>query len=133
MLDLVERGYEAVSGPDAVAGHRVQQRLLAEDVIRERAIKVGLSNADVRLRPYRRSVQHARFMNRRPLLGRIYCCAKLIQSGLGWLRSQFCPIATERFVAKMIALEKMVYHLQLLRTAAQMREYRIIRVPGDDK
>lgn len=125
MLDLVELGYEGVAGPDAVVGHCIQERLLAESVIRERAIKVGRSNADVRLRPYRKSTKHARFMNQHPLLGRLFCCVKLIQSAFSWLRAKLHPIASERFVATVIAVEKFTYHLELLQIATQMPEYRI--------
>jgi hypothetical protein len=126
MLDLIELGYGAISGPDAVAGHRIQERLLMESVIRERANKVGRSNADVRLRPYRQSVKHARFMNRHPLLGRLFCCAKLVQSGFEWLSAKLHLVAAERFVATVIALERLAYNQELLRTAARVREYRIL-------
>lgn len=128
MLDLVELGYSGVSGPDAVAGHRIQESLLDQKVIRERAAKVGRSNADVRLRPYRQSVKHARFMSRRPLVGRLFCLAKLIQSSGSWLRARLNPVQDERFVATVIAVEKMVYHFELLRTAGRMPEYRILRL-----
>jgi glycosyltransferase involved in cell wall biosynthesis len=125
MLDMIELGYGAVAGPDAVTGHRIQKRLLMESVIRERACKVGSSNADVRLRPYRKSVKHARFLNQRPLLGRLFFCAKLVQSEIALLRARLHRDATQRFIATMIALEKVVYNRELLRTAAKMREYRI--------
>ena len=125
MLDMIEMGYGAVAGPDAVTGHRIQERLLEESVIRERACKVGSSNADVRLRPYRKSVKHARFLNQRPLLGRLFFCAKLVQSKIALLRAKLHRDATRRFIATMIALEKVVYNRELLRTAAKMREYRI--------
>jgi glycosyltransferase involved in cell wall biosynthesis len=126
MLDLIELGYGAISGPDAVAGHRIQERLLKDSVIRERACKVGRSNADVRLRPYRQSVKHARFLNQRPLLGRFFFCAKLVQSGFALLRARLHFAAIQRFIATMIATERLVYHWELLRTAADMREYRIL-------
>jgi glycosyltransferase involved in cell wall biosynthesis len=132
MLDLVELGYEAVSGPDAVVGHRIQDGLLDRKVIRERAIKVGRSNAEVRLRPYRASVKHARFMSDHPLLGRLYCCAKLVQAGFSWLRSRLHLFSIDRFVATAIAIEKLAYHLELLRTASQMREYRVLRIFGNE-
>jgi len=127
MLDLVERGYGAVSGPDAVVGHRVQEQLLLESVIRERATKVGRSNAEVRLRPYRQSVKHARFLNHHPLLGRLFCCAKLSQAALSSVRAKLHSNASDRFVATMIALEQLTYYLQLLRTASEMPEYRVLR------
>src|SRR5271170_7688457 len=110
MLDLVERGHGAVSGPDAVVGHRIQARLLVESVIRERATKVGRSNAEVRLRPYRRSVKHAHFFNQHPLLGRLFCCVKLLQAAFSWVRAKLHPLASTRFVATMIALEQFIYH-----------------------
>src|SRR5581483_4971505 len=113
MLDLVEKGYEAISGPDAVAGHRIQEQLLNENAIRERAVRVGRSNAEVRLCPYRSSVKHAVFMNRHPLVGRIFCCAKLLQSGLKWVTAQMNLNATSRLISGVIALEQITYQAQL--------------------
>ncbi len=127
MLDLVEMGYEAISGADAVAGHRIQEPLLQRSVIRERAAKVGRSNAEVRLQPYRRSVKHARFLHDHPILGRLFCCAKLLQSFLRWLRAQAHWAPDRRFVATVIAEEQMIYHLHLLRTAAKLPEYWVFR------
>ena len=132
MLDLVELGYGAVSGPDAVVGHRIQARLLSESVIRERAAKVGRSNAEVRLRPYRNSVKHAHFLNRHPLLGRLFCCAKLLQSAFNWVRAKLDPFASDRFVPTVIAIEQLTYHLHLLRIAAKMPEYRVLRAAMND-
>ncbi len=40
-LDLAELGFAGVSGPDAVAGHRVQSRLLDEEAAISRARKTG--------------------------------------------------------------------------------------------
>jgi glycosyltransferase involved in cell wall biosynthesis len=123
MLDLVEKGYGAISGADAVIGHRIQNRLLSELVIRDRAVKVGRSNAEVRLRPYRRGLKHASFFHQHPLLGRLFCCAKLAQAGLNWVGAKMRWSADERFVATVIALQRVTYHARLLRIAAQMQEY----------
>jgi glycosyltransferase involved in cell wall biosynthesis len=131
MLDLVEIGYGAVSGPDAVAGHRIQEGLLNQASIRERAIKVGRSNAEVRLRPYRKTIRHAQSLHHHPLLGRAFCCVKLAQAGLRWLRAKLHRSSSDRFVATVVALEQLTYHLQLLRTATQMREYRIFSWPNE--
>jgi glycosyltransferase involved in cell wall biosynthesis len=125
MLDLVEMGYTAIAGSDAVAGHRVQERLLEKGVIRERAFKVGRSNADVRLRPYRQTVKHARELHRRPVLGRLFCCVKVVQASIEWLKAQFHLSSTRRFVAGVVALERLTYHAYLLQTAAHMEEYRV--------
>jgi glycosyltransferase involved in cell wall biosynthesis len=127
MLDLVELGYGAMSGPDAVVGHRIQERLLEKDVIRERARKVGESNADVRLRPFRRSVKHAQFMNSHPVLGRLFCVAKLALSAGQWVRAKLVTRSDKRFVRSVIVTESLVYHWQLLRTASRMPEYRIFK------
>jgi glycosyltransferase involved in cell wall biosynthesis len=127
MLDLVELGYEAVAGPDAVVGHRIQERLLTQNVIRERAIQVGRSNAEIRLRPYRKSVKHARFMHRHPVPGRLFCCVKIVQSAAGWVLARLHRSPDRRFVETMIALERLTYHRELLRIAARMSEYRVVR------
>jgi glycosyltransferase involved in cell wall biosynthesis len=127
VLDLVERGYGAVSGPDAVAGHRIQEGLLSKASIRQRAIKVGRSNAEVRLRPYRQSVKHARALRKQPLLGRLFCCAKLGQWAISWLRANLHYSSNDRFVGRVVALEELIYHLHLLRTAAQMHEYLVFQ------
>lgn len=132
MLDLVELCYGAVSGPDAVVGRRIQERLLSESVIRERTAKVGRSNAEVRLRPYRHSVKHAHFLNQHPLLGRLFWCAKLFLSALEWARAKFDPFTTNRFVPTVIAVERFTCHLHLLRVASQMREYRVLRPAMND-
>jgi glycosyltransferase involved in cell wall biosynthesis len=126
MLDLVELGHGAVSGPDAVAGHRIQKHLLEKDVIRERARKVGESNAEVRLRPYRSSVKHARFMKSHPLVGRLFCVAKVAMSAGQWIRAQLITHPEKRFVRSVTVMESLVYHMQLLRIANQMPEYRIV-------
>lgn len=133
MLDLAELGYEAVSCPDAMVGHRIQENLMAESVIRDRAVKVGRSSAEVRLQPYRRTVKHAQFMNRHPLLGRMFCCAKVVQSAWGLLRAKLHTIAGERFVATVIALERFTYHVHLLRIASGMGEYRILSASITDR
>lgn len=127
MLDLMEMGYGAVSGADAVAGHRIQEALLGPIAIRERAARVGRSNAEVRLRPYRRSVKHAYYLHRHPLLGRLFCCAKLASAALRWVRARIHPSASSRLVASATALEQVTYQAHLLRTAARMPEYRILR------
>lgn len=127
MLDMVELGFGAISGPDAIAGHRIQASLLGKHTIRERAVKVGRSNADVRLRPCRRSVKHAQLFNQHPLLGRLLCCARLLQSCLGWVTAGLHPAAMNRFVRAAVAREQFTYYLHLLRLASQMPEYRLVR------
>lgn len=127
MLDLVEMGYGAVCGADAVVGHRIQEALLSRTAIRERAAKVGRSNAAVRLRPYRRTVKHARMFRERPLLSRLLCCAKLLQSCGNLVKAKLRSEEDHRFVGTVIALEQIIYHTELLRTAAQMPEYRVFR------
>ena len=127
MLDLVELGYEAMSGADAVAGHRIQERLLEKEVIRDRARRVGESNAEVRLRPFRRSVKHAQYMKSHPVLGRLFCTVKVVLSAGQWVRTQLLTRSEERFVRSVIVLENLVYHIHLLRTANQMPEYRILK------
>jgi glycosyltransferase involved in cell wall biosynthesis len=127
MLDLVELGYGGVSAPDAVAGHRIQDRLLSKSVIRERAIKVGRDNAEVRLRPFRHSVKQARFFHRHPFSCRLFCCARLLQASLRWFAAQLHPAEMKRFVNTVVALEQLNYHVSFLRLAGEMQEYRMIR------
>ena len=50
-----------------------------------------------------------------------------MQSGLSWVRAKMRRSESSRFVATVIALQRLTYHAQLLRTAAQMREYRVFR------
>ena len=127
MLDLVERGYAAVSGPDAVCGHRVQPRLLDRAVIRKRAVLVGRSNAEVRLVPPRRTVKHAALLHNRPITGRLWAAARLTQAVLRCAWSQLDRSAGRRFVARMIALEQVVYYSSVLRIATRMPEYAVLR------
>jgi glycosyltransferase involved in cell wall biosynthesis len=127
MLDLIEKGFEAISGGEAVVGHRIQERLLNAAVVRERAVKVGCSNAEVRLRPYRRTVKHALFLHRRPLMGRLFCVVKLVQSGFDWVRAKMHWSADHRFVATVIAIQRFTYQLHLLKISGQLPEYKVFR------
>lgn len=125
MLQLVQEGYQGVSGPDAVAGHRVQPELLQQATARARAVEVGRSFARLRLDPYRSNVNQAVLFKKYPLLARLFCLA----NGLRWqglfLAAKLCSSADLRFVRSLVALERLSTYRELLRTASQMDEYRV--------
>jgi glycosyltransferase involved in cell wall biosynthesis len=123
MLDLVECGFRAISGPDAVVGHRIQAHLLDRDVIRKRAVLVGRSNAEVRLVPPRRSVKQAALLRNRPIVGRLWCLGRLMQAVSRCAWSQIDRSTGRRFVARMVALEQVAYYSSVLRIANRMGEY----------
>lgn len=102
MLDLAERGYGGVLGPDAIAYHHVGEELLDAEVVRRRAVKEGESFVAVRLVPFRSSVKQAVLFRRHPIMARLYCvstsCDGLAHMGL---RSRlFLPVAASRGLSR---------------------------------
>jgi len=128
MLQLAEDGYQGVSGPDAVVGHRVQPRLLSQDVARELALQVGRCYASLRLHPYRSRVKQAVLFKRHPLWARLFCLA----NGLRWrctyfIASNLCPSPDDRFVRSLVAVERFTTYHELLKTSHRLKEYRVFR------
>lgn len=136
MLDLMGAGYGGVLGPDAVVGHRIQPSLLQEAVLRERASLVGRSFADFRLRPYRALLRWSCLFKRHPLVGRLYCQARLAQwCCRGFLAKQRQSM-DDRIEQGLEAIRWCSYYRALLRIADEMEEYRIFsrsRQSGDPR
>ena len=122
-LDLIERGFRGMAGPDAIAGHRIQPALLQREVALGRARKAGICKAQVRLQPYRRTVRQARLFHEHPWLARLFCALNGFKWGLLYLASYLYPSAGSRFERRLVALERMTLALEYLRVARQAPDY----------
>ncbi len=113
MLDLAERGYGGVLGPDAVAYHHVGEELLDAEVVRRRAVSVGAAFAAVRLVPFRSSVKQAVLFRRHPIVARLYCALNILRwIGAYGLALTAVP-ASRRFERTLKALERIAAHREL--------------------
>ena len=121
-LNLVEAGFSGVACADAVAGHRVQMRLLEWSFALERA-KKSEQAAWVRLRPYRSSVRQARLFHAHPWAARFYCLMKWLYWGAVYCCSFLVLSSDNRFVARFKALEGLSISFGYLRAAHGCKEY----------
>ena len=126
VLQLAERGHTGVIGPDAVAGHRVQPRLLDKAVALELAVKVGRSYAELRLKPYRRKVKQAFLFNKYPVWSRLFCVASVFRWCCLYCLAKLYWSSDERFVRTLCAVERITYYRELLRVAAGAEEYGMV-------
>lgn len=126
-LDLVQKGFAGMAGPDAVAGHRVQPTLLERSVALDRARNGGRCLAWVRLRPYRQKVRQARLFRRHPWISRLYCGLNHLRWRLMYGLSYLLPDEASRFEHRVIALEWMTIAVEYLRVAQQMEDYALWR------
>lgn len=125
MLDLAERGYGGVLGPDAVAYHHVGEELLDAEVVRHRAVKVGESFAAVRLVPFRSSVKQAVLFRRHPIVARLYCALNILR-WIGAYGLAFTAVtATRRFEWTLKAQERIAAHREYLRICGTCEAYRL--------
>jgi glycosyltransferase involved in cell wall biosynthesis len=125
MLDLAERGYGGVLGPDAVAYHHVGEELLDAEVVRRRAVSVGESFAAVRLVPFRSSVKQAVLFRRHPIVARLYCVLNILR-WIGAYGLAFTAVTTtRRFEWTLKALERIAAHRAYLRICATCEAYRL--------
>lgn len=122
IMEAVEAGARGIIGPDAVAGHRIQPELLDEQVLRDRAIRVGRSFAAVRL-PCRWKVKQGILLNRHPFLFRGCCILQLGHWGIHWILSRLIPGGNRRFILEITALERLATFLELLRLATPIRHH----------
>ena len=122
-MDLAAAGCRGVAGPDAVAGHRVQEHLLDRAVLISRAKLVGRSFAAARIRPQREGVRVAELFRQHPFLMRCYC--RIFATGWGIKRRCFGALGGEkRFVDRYLeALERESYLRALLKEVADCPEY----------
>lgn len=126
-LDLVEKGFRGVAGPDAVAGHRIQTELLQREFALNRARMVGSRHAWLRLQPYRQSVKQARLLHKHPWLGRLFCLLNYLRWRLLYLVSYFYPSSASRFEQRLITVERTTTYLELLRAANRLADYSLWR------
>ena len=124
-LSMAELGYRGISGPDALAGHRVQPELLKKKAAIDRAKKVGVFYARLRLDPYRGRIKQARLFQKHPMLARLFCLFNHIRWGFMFLASYLYPSDDTRFVRRLIALERISAYQEYLGTAKRMKEYSI--------
>jgi len=122
-LDLAELGHGGVAGPDAIAGHRVQPALLQKEVALDRARKLGLNGAWLRLQPYRKTVKQARLLHAHPWAARVFCLLNHLRWRFLYLLSYVYGSDATRFESRLIALERMTTYLELFRAANRLEDY----------
>jgi glycosyltransferase involved in cell wall biosynthesis len=125
MLRLVEEGFGGVRAPDAACGHRIQPELLDQRVIMERAARCGRGFAEIRMRPWRRSVHQAEQFRKHPLLARGFCVMRLIKWLVFKQAARLRRSSSQRFATQLQAEKEIAYYSALLKIAAQMPEYRL--------
>jgi glycosyltransferase involved in cell wall biosynthesis len=126
-LDLSELGFSGMATRDAAAGHRVQPCLLQRDVALDRAKKVGVCNAWLRLQPYRKRVKQARLFHEHPVLARLFCLFNCLRWRLLHWASYLYPSDSSRFEHCLIAVERMTTYRELLRAAGRLPDYAVFR------
>ncbi len=124
-LDLVERGFLGVAGPDAIAGHRIQPALLQRSVALDRARLGGSCTSWVRLQPYRSRVKQARLFHEHPLLARLFCILNHLRWRFLYLASYLYPPDGSRFARRLVALERMTTAFEYLRVARRLEDYSV--------
>ncbi len=122
-LELAELGFSGVTGPDAIAGHRIQSQLLEKTAVLDRAKKTGVALAQVRLQPYRNKVKHARLLHRHPCLGRLFCLLNYTRWYLSYMVSYVYFFNKDRFAHRVYALERLNTYLELFRAANRLEAY----------
>lgn len=113
LLQLFSLGYRGMSGPDAVAGHRVQSELLDKGVMWKRARTIG------RTIPYARSVYcdiflRARILKRSMVLYWLVHLAKLGKSLVQYYACFFQRNRDLRFVKQMLCRAQIHNNLESL-------------------
>ncbi|MDM7995941.1 MAG: glycosyltransferase family 2 protein [Acidobacteriota bacterium] len=114
MLQLSEEGYRGISGPDAFAFHRIQQRLLEKRTALDRAAQVGRSFAKVRMRPDFLKTKQRRLFKMHPLIYRIYCMGNFAMWRIALLMISMQKDDDRRFVKMLLALERVSNYRELL-------------------
>ena len=114
ILRLAENGMRGVAGPDAAAGHRVQEGLLDLATIRQRALRMGRGLARARLdKP--NTLPQARLLRDHPIAFKLLTIANLSRwaasYGLAYLKSTH----DARTVQQLLALLGMANNWEVLR------------------
>jgi hypothetical protein len=122
-LDAIAEGFSGVASKDAVAGHRIQPRLLQPEIALERARKTGRLYAALRLNPYRRTIRHATLLAAHPYLGRCFCLAKSAWWQLRYWISYAYPPRKSRFADQLIAVERKATYWELFTIANRFAVY----------
>jgi hypothetical protein len=125
MLSLVEEGRGGVIAPDAVCGHRIQPELLVPEAIRHRAVRCGRGFAEVRLRPWRKSIHQARQFNQHRILARVFCILRLLKWFCLREATRLGRVSGRQIARELQAEREIAYYGTLLKIASQMPEYRI--------
>lgn len=127
MLQLVEDGHCGVSGPDAVAGHRIQSRLLSADVAVARALQTGVETARTRLCPCRKSVRNSRLAVEHPIVARAYCVAAWLRWSWRCWRMRGVDASDLRFAEKLEAIQQRANYREALAILGMLDQYRFFR------
>lgn len=118
-LGLLDDGRRGVYGPEAAAGHRIQDPLLDPQVMRRRAVLCGRSRANSCL-PYPRSVPRAKFMQERPYRFRLFSLANGIK---WWMRSVLARMGSftdKKFARELNARVEAAYNFEAFRIAGRI-------------
>jgi len=92
----------------------------------ELAVKVGRSYAELRLKPYRRKVKQAFLFNKYPVSSRLFCIASVCRWCCLYCLAKLYWSSDERFVRTLCAVERITFYRELLRVAAEAKEYRMV-------
>lgn len=114
ILQLAEAGLQGVAGGDVVVGHRVQEALLDEAHVRERAIRMGRALSRIRLdKP--KTLRQAQLFQDRPLIFRTITAANLARWLGTYARAWLKRNRDARIAAQMVALVGIVNNWEALR------------------
>ncbi len=127
LFDFVENGSKGVVCPEVVAGHRLQPQLLDETFIRERALMIGWTFANIFLRPHRPTFKASGALSRHPVTVRLYYLAMLAWFvGLHRLACA-CGSKNAWFEREIHATQRIALYREMLRIAGADPPYRIFR------
>lgn len=130
MLQLVQEGFQGVSGPDASVGHRIQPHLLDPATALQRAELVGRSFAEVMLCPYRSFSPNARRARNHSLLARVGCAGLWLKWSWRCWQLRNVPQDAVCFTDKLLAVKSRAFFREVLRILWTSPDYQLRLVRG---
>lgn len=127
LFDFVESGSKAIVCSDVIAGHRIQLQLLDERFIRQRAVMIGWTFANIWLRPHRPSFKVSGALSRHPTAMRLYFVASLAWFAGLYLLALAFRSKDAWFERRLHATQRIALYREMLRIAAHDPPYRIFR------
>ena len=122
VFDLQRRGYQGVTGKDAVTGHRVQPDLLDEGNLRKRYAHLGKEFAGFKMR-YADLTRPGRLYRRSPFLFFVACTGNLGYWCCSYLIACCHPSSAKRVSGRLRALEKILDRMGLIRYRKLARQH----------